>query len=1074
MGAPEDAAANGVPRTALRMLAAELAASDDDPTLAPRQEAGPDDKPTCEQAALSGSSSSLTAQGEVRYYREIARLGAQVADALAHAHKRGVLHRDIKPSNLILDGLGNIWITDFGLAKFEDGEDLSHSQDLVGTLRFMAPERFRGVSDPRCDVYALGATLYEMVTLRPCFSGQSHAQLIHRIEHEPPVPPRQIERGIPADLETIVLKALAKAPGDRFETADEMGAELQRYVENRPIRSRPIPAYQRFWRWCTRNPLLAAAGMTAAAATIALAIVSSAAARTYSDQVQALKVEQRQTRNAERKARLELGNSLLTEGTALQRSGLAGQRFDSLDRLRRAAQILGADPEGRHRLPEIRNQFIAGLGLVDLRVCLERNVGDVRSVCFDPPLERYAYVEPLGEVVVRRLKDGHELFRLSVPNERQPPRSSGACFSPDGDLLLIVVRAPSAPDFLARVWDLERRELLAEQVSRDGFAFDHDGRRLAFCPPEGGIAVWDRNERRVVRRLPLDFTPGHLAFDPEGRRLAVTSDDRAAPRVVILDVDTGRVLADWRTQIGNRAPAWSADGQLLAVGGVSGGDPLVYVWNVRSKALQSVLQGHTIKVDHLMFAHSGYLVATHGYDATTRLWDGASGQPLAVALGKTCANFAADDRRLAFTTGGGIGAWDLSTAPECRTLHAGMTGNRGEGPLGGGVRAAEFSPDEKLLATAADDGARLWDVDAGRDVAHLKAGKCVSALFDSDDPGIITSGRWGTYRWPIRPDSGRGSDAISIGPPELLWEGSDDWACASWLPDRRTLAIIDNTRAQVVLVDSRRPHPALSRAIALDAGRNRRMTSVAVSPDGHWLAAGGWYEAGVTIWDLRARRLERILRPQDATSMSKFFVDFSPDGRWLVSSTFPDASPPAYDFWRVGAWDLDRRIMNGHVASVAAFTGDGRLMALRIGHKLSLADATTGRELARLSTVQPLAPTPLSFSPQGTKLVVSTDQNTAHVWDLRRVRSQLAPLGLDWYAPAYPVGPVASETDGPLPPRPVRVVGEVRSITRRWRAPRAGRDGSPARCRPQRRRGPDPSRLAPVQPVKAGAGRYRP
>ncbi len=300
VGMPEGDAQKGVPRTSLRMLAAELADSGDDPTLSPRQAARPDATLGSEQGAISGSGNSLAGQGEGRYYREIARIGAQVADALAHAHKRGVLHRDIKPSNLILDALGNIWITDFGLAKFDDGDDLSHSQDLVGTLRFMAPERFRGVSEARCDIYALGATLYEMVTLRPCFSGQSHAELIRLIEHEPPVLPRQIERGIPADLETIVLKALAKAPGDRFSSAEEMAAELRRYVENRPIRSRPIPAYQRFARWCKRNPWLAAASALAAAATvaaavatIALAVVSSAAARTYSHQVQALEKAER-------------------------------------------------------------------------------------------------------------------------------------------------------------------------------------------------------------------------------------------------------------------------------------------------------------------------------------------------------------------------------------------------------------------------------------------------------------------------------------------------------------------------------------------------------------------------------------------------------------------------------------------------------------------------------------------------------------------------------------------------------------------------------------------------------------
>ena len=122
------------------------------------------------------------------YFREIARLGAQVADALDYAHRQGVVHRDIKPSNLLLDAQGNVWVTDFGLAKLVEGDDLSQSHDLVGTLRFMAPERFRGVTDRRGDIYALGATLYEMLALRPAFDERDQVQLIDQIAHQPPAP----------------------------------------------------------------------------------------------------------------------------------------------------------------------------------------------------------------------------------------------------------------------------------------------------------------------------------------------------------------------------------------------------------------------------------------------------------------------------------------------------------------------------------------------------------------------------------------------------------------------------------------------------------------------------------------------------------------------------------------------------------------------------------------------------------------------------------------------------------------------------------------------------------------------
>src|SRR5206468_3437546 len=117
----------------------------------------------------SSGSRSFAGQPEAVYFREVARLGAQVADALDYAHRQGVVHRDIKPSNLLLDAQGDTWVTDFGLAKLVEGEDLSHSRDLVGTLRFMAPERLRGETDRRGDIYALGATLYELLTLRPAF-----------------------------------------------------------------------------------------------------------------------------------------------------------------------------------------------------------------------------------------------------------------------------------------------------------------------------------------------------------------------------------------------------------------------------------------------------------------------------------------------------------------------------------------------------------------------------------------------------------------------------------------------------------------------------------------------------------------------------------------------------------------------------------------------------------------------------------------------------------------------------------------------------------------------------------------
>ncbi len=247
--------------------------------------------------APSGSDSrtgthTMAGQSESVYHKEIARLAGQVADALDYAHRQGVVHRDIKPSNLLLDAQGNVWVTDFGLAKFVEADDLSQSHDLVGTLRFMAPERFRGVTDRRADIYAVGATLYEMLALRPAFAERDQIQLIDQITHQPPLPLRQHDRRIPRDLETIVLKALAKDPLDRFAKAGELRDELRLFLESRPIRSRPISASERLWRWCKRNPALAAANITAAILTTLLAIGSTIAAWMYREQVHKLDSEQ--------------------------------------------------------------------------------------------------------------------------------------------------------------------------------------------------------------------------------------------------------------------------------------------------------------------------------------------------------------------------------------------------------------------------------------------------------------------------------------------------------------------------------------------------------------------------------------------------------------------------------------------------------------------------------------------------------------------------------------------------------------------------------------------------------------
>src|SRR5262245_17702681 len=191
-----------------------------------------------------------------QYWQSVARVGMQVAEALAHAASQGILHRDIKPSNLLLDDTGNVWVTDFGLAKAAtDGDDLTYTGDIVGTLRYLAPERFNGQGDLRSDVYSLGLTLYELLTLRRAFDGADRNRLVKQVMHDEPVRPRKLNRAVPRDLETVVLKAIARDPAHRYQTPAEMAEDLKRFVEDRPVRARRASGAERAWRWCRRNPL---------------------------------------------------------------------------------------------------------------------------------------------------------------------------------------------------------------------------------------------------------------------------------------------------------------------------------------------------------------------------------------------------------------------------------------------------------------------------------------------------------------------------------------------------------------------------------------------------------------------------------------------------------------------------------------------------------------------------------------------------------------------------------------------------------------------------------------------------
>ena len=266
------------------------------------------------------------------YWKSIARIGLQVAEALHHAHSHKVLHRDVKPSNLLLDGEGIAWLTDFGLAKLFEHDDLTRTGDIVGTLRYMAPEQFDGKVDAKSDIYSLGLTLHELLTLKPAFLETAQGRLVKLKTSTTPPAPRTINPNIPVDLETIVTKACSINPSDRYLSAAEMAGDLERFLEDRPISARRVNPFEKAWRWARRNPALAFWFSTAALALVAVAVVSSYANYKTNAALDETQQQKRLTDKAllqEQAARDEVNLLLTAEREAKSAAEVARQKTEN-------------------------------------------------------------------------------------------------------------------------------------------------------------------------------------------------------------------------------------------------------------------------------------------------------------------------------------------------------------------------------------------------------------------------------------------------------------------------------------------------------------------------------------------------------------------------------------------------------------------------------------------------------------------------------------------------------------------------------------------------------------------------
>jgi hypothetical protein len=281
---------------------AENAANLDYPNIVPIYEVGEHQgQQYFSMKLIEGGSLAATMDQVHRDPRRAARLLASVARAAHHAHQRGVLHRDLKPANILLDAAGEPHVTDFGLAKRLQGDvRLSQSGTIVGTPSYMAPEQARGEKSltVAADVYSLGAILYELLTGRLPHVGATLADVLLQVLEKEPTPPRKLKPDVDRDLETICLKCLQKEPVNRYESAASLADDLERFCSGEPIRARPVGQVERLWRWCKRQPALAAAsaaavlGVLLALGTFAVAffVVSESLDQEYQQRVAAEKL----------------------------------------------------------------------------------------------------------------------------------------------------------------------------------------------------------------------------------------------------------------------------------------------------------------------------------------------------------------------------------------------------------------------------------------------------------------------------------------------------------------------------------------------------------------------------------------------------------------------------------------------------------------------------------------------------------------------------------------------------------------------------------------------------------------
>ena len=1014
---------------------AEAAAHLDHPLIVPIYEVGRHDgQPYFSMKWVEGGS---LARHLGRFHRDLpkaARLLVTVARTVDHAHRHGILHRDLKPANILLDARDNPHVTDFGLAKRVQGDaGLTQSGQIMGTPSYMAPEQAaakKGLT-AAADVYSLGAVLYELLTERPPFREENPLDTLMQVLNKEPVPPRALNPRVDRDLETICLKCLEKDPSRRYASAEALAEDLERWAAGAPITARPVGRAERTWRWCRRNPVLAA--LTAAATVFLLAAVS---ATVVALQIAELGEKQKKDlQHAEKLAHFEGGHRLTAQSEIVRAAnpGLAlllaiegaerapGPAADAalrsaLDACIEQRTLLGHEgdvqgalfsPDGRRVLSFARDHTAR---LWDVASGREERVFPEESPTGEGPVAfadgeiiaaRYTEAGPrilvLGPEKTLQVWDGDSgrviaSFRDPDPAPRGPNAASlvTADFSPDGRLV-VTVFGNDRP-FVERVWEVDSGREQASLRGHEGRVhyarFSPDGRRIVTATQDRTFCVWDAaSGQRLWRRTGPKAEAFFPIFHPvKGFLLApeeAGGGGGAKAVAKLWNIETGQavgaLIGTPRSPGPQRWAAFSPDGSRVATAGppASGRANPLYVWNAGTSAAQkpTVLEGPTgVHSFATVFSPDGGRLLSLGDDKVARVWDVDKHKELLTLRGHEGAlrqaQFSPDSHRVVTASADRtVRVWDVATDPEAEARKGHWAG----------VRFGVLSPDGGRLVTAPAKGhgpATLWEVETGGVVRSFgpPTSPLVLAVFSTDGTRLLTGSEDGVARvW----DAATGEELAQ------LENHKDGVRAAAFSPD--------GEHAVTVAGDG------LGRIWEASTGRElarfqapRNTAAVGFRPDGHEVVTfgggsrpgGGRSDNGAPrLWDAATGQQRLALDGGGSAPTRRKWTSavFSPDGRFVLT-TSADAAAALWDADSGELW----RLLNGHGGEVSqgSFSPDGRLV-VTASHdgKARLWDTIKDEPPAEWKGHDGPV-TSAAFSPDGRLAVTASADGTARLWEV--------------------------------------------------------------------------------------------